>query len=122
MNEGKKDPSLEDLDAKLSALKSQRDEEARKQKAKAEASKKSGLGAAWKISSELVAAVIVGSAIGYGLDYVFGTSPLMLIIFILFGCAAGILNVFRAAGVFSYGPGHQPGSQGSKPGSKNPEK
>lgn len=121
MNEGNKKPSLEDLNAKLSALKTQRDDEARKRKAKDEASRKGGLGAAWKMSSELVAAVIVGSAIGYGLDYALGTSPLMLIVFILLGCAAGILNVFRAAGVFSYGPGHQPGTQGSKPDRKDSE-
>ena len=101
MNEGENKPSLEDLDAKLSTLKTQRDEEAAKRKAKEEASKKSGLGTAYKIGSELVAAMIVGVAIGYGLDHLFGTSPAMLIVFILFGFAAGILNVFRAAGVIS---------------------
>ena len=102
-------PSLEDLDAKLSALKSQKDQDAAKRKAKAESSRKSGLGTAYKIGSELVAAMIVGVAIGYGLDHLFGTSPAMLIVFILFGFAAGILNVFRAAGVVRPRPGRKSG-------------
>ncbi len=120
MTEGKNDPSLEDLGAKLGALRAEKDLEAQKRKAKDEAARKGGLGAAWKMSSELVGAVIVGSAIGYGLDYAFGTSPVMLIIFVLMGCAAGILNVFRAAGVFSYGPGHRPGTQKSDTDPKDP--
>lgn len=126
MTEGNDKPSLEDLDAKLSTLKTQRDQDAAKRKAKAEASKKSGLGTAYKIGSELVAAMIVGVAIGYGLDYLFGTSPAMLIVFILFGFAAGILNVFRAAGVVSPRTGLGSGAgeldNGSKPDREDPDR
>ena len=55
------------------------------------------LGSAFKLGTELVAAVIVGTIIGFILDSWFDTKPLLIIIFFLFGAAAGILNVFRAA-------------------------
>ena len=50
-----------------------------------------------KIGTELVAAVIVGSIIGFLLDGWFDTKPLLTIIFFFMGVAAGILNVFRSA-------------------------
>ncbi len=55
------------------------------------------LGKALKISTELVAAVIVGSTIGFLLDNWFDTKPLLLICFFFMGVAAGISNVFRSA-------------------------
>jgi len=54
-------------------------------------------GKALKISTELVAAVFVGSTIGFLLDGWFGTKPLLTICFFIMGVAAGILNVFRSA-------------------------
>ena len=55
------------------------------------------LGNAFKLGTELVAAVAVGTIIGFILDNWFGTKPILIIIFFLFGAAAGILNVFRTA-------------------------
>jgi ATP synthase protein I len=55
------------------------------------------LGKALKISTELVAAVVVGSIIGFLLDDWFDTKPLLIICFFFMGVAAGILNVFRSA-------------------------
>ena len=55
------------------------------------------LGKALKISTELVAAVVVGSIIGFLLDGWFDTRPLLIICFFTMGVAAGILNVFRSA-------------------------
>ena len=55
------------------------------------------LGKALKISTELVAAVVVGSTIGFLLDSWFGTKPLLTIFLFFIGVAAGILNVFRSA-------------------------
>ena len=55
------------------------------------------LGKALKISTELVAAVVVGSIIGFLLDDWFDTKPLLTICFFVIGVAAGILNVFRSA-------------------------
>ena len=55
------------------------------------------VGKALKISTELVASVVVGSIIGFLLDNWFGTKPLLTICFFTIGVAAGILNVFRSA-------------------------
>ena len=55
------------------------------------------LGKALKISTELVAAVVVGSTIGFLLDSWFDTKPLLIICFFIMGVAAGILNVFKSA-------------------------
>ena len=57
----------------------------------------SSLGKALKISTELVAAVVVGSTIGFLLDSWFGTKPLLIICFFIMGVAAGILSVFKSA-------------------------
>jgi len=55
------------------------------------------LGKALKISTELVASVVVGSAIGFLLDNWFDTKPLLTICLFIIVVAAGILNVFRSA-------------------------
>jgi len=55
------------------------------------------LGKALKISTELVASVVVGSTIGFLLDNWFDTKPLLIICFFFMGVAAGILNVFKSA-------------------------
>ena len=57
----------------------------------------SSFGKALKISTELVAAVVVGSIMGFLLDGWFDTKPLLTICFFILGVAAGILNVFRSA-------------------------
>ena len=62
-----------------------------------EGSNAGSLGKALKISTELVAAVVVGSTIGFLLDNWFDTKPLLTICFFIMGVAAGILNVFKSA-------------------------
>ena len=57
----------------------------------------SNIGHAFKISTELLAAVIVGTIIGFILDNWFDTKPLFILIFFFLGFAAGILNVVRTA-------------------------
>ena len=64
---------------------------------KSRGSNAASLGKALKISTELVAAVFVGSAIGFLLDNWFDTKPLLTICFFFMGVAAGILNVFKSA-------------------------
>lgn len=49
----------------------------------------------FRVGTELVSGVLVGAALGYFLDKVFATPPLLLIIFLFFGGAAGFLNVYR---------------------------
>ena len=55
------------------------------------------IGAAFKLSTELVSAVAVGTIIGFILDNTFDTKPWLIIIFFFIGVAAGIMNVIRSA-------------------------
>ena len=64
---------------------------------KNKSSNAASIGKALKISTELVAAVFVGSTIGFLLDNWFDTKPLLTICFFFIGVAAGILNVFKSA-------------------------
>ena len=64
---------------------------------KNEAANAASLGKALKISTELVAAVVVGTTIGFLLDNWFGTKPILTICFFFIGVAAGILNVIKSA-------------------------
>ena len=59
--------------------------------------KGSFMGSAFKLGTELVAAVAVGTIIGFILDNWFDTKPWLIIIFFFLGTAAGILNVIRTA-------------------------
>ena len=68
----------------------------------------SALARGFRLSTELVAGVLVGAFIGWALDKWLGISPWGMIVFLLLGFAAGVVNVMRAAGVSS-GPGQ--GSQ-----------
>ena len=60
-------------------------------------SSSSNIGVAFKLSTEMVAAVIVGTIIGFILDNWFGTKPWLILIFFFVGVIAGILNVIRSA-------------------------
>ena len=55
------------------------------------------MGSAFKLGTELVAAVAVGTIIGFILDNWFDTKPWLIIIFFFLGAAAGMLNVIRTA-------------------------
>ncbi len=55
------------------------------------------MGSAFKLGTELVAAVAVGTIIGFIFDSWFGTKPWLIIIFFFLGAAAGMLNVIKAA-------------------------
>ena len=59
--------------------------------------KGSFMGSAFKLGTELVAAVAVGTIIGFILDTLFDTKPWLIIIFFFLGAAAGMLNVIRTA-------------------------
>ena len=84
---------LEDLKTRLKIAKS------KLQKDETENTDKKGifLGNAFKLGTELIAAVIVGTIIGFILDNWFGTKPWFIITFFFIGVIAGILNVIRVA-------------------------
>jgi ATP synthase protein I len=64
----------------------------------------SAIARGFRLSIELVGGVAVGAFIGWALDRWLGISPWGMIVFLLLGFAAGVVNVMRAAGISS-GPG-----------------
>ena len=85
---------LKDLSGRISAEQSDR---AESQKPSASLQGATGYAKGYRLASEFVAGTLVGGLIGYGFDWVFGTLPLGLIVFLLLGFGAGILNMARAA-------------------------
>ena len=63
--------------------------------------KASAMAVGLRLSSELVAGVLAGAALGWGFDRLLSTSPWGLIVFLLLGFTAGVINVMRAAGVMA---------------------
>jgi ATP synthase protein I len=63
------------------------------------AARASAMARGFRLSSELVAGVVVGAAIGWAFDYFLSTSPFGLIVFFLLGFVAGLVNLVRSAGV-----------------------
>jgi len=62
------------------------------------AARASAMALGFRLSSELVAGVAVGAAIGWGFDHLLSTSPFGFIVFLLLGFVAGVVNVVRTAG------------------------
>jgi ATP synthase protein I len=62
------------------------------------AARASAMAIGFRLSSELIAGVVVGALLGWGFDRLLSTSPFGLIVFVLLGFAAGVLNVIRSAG------------------------
>ena len=55
------------------------------------------MGQALKLGTEMIAGVAVGGFIGWWMDKWFGTAPILLVVFLVLGAAAGIMNVIRSA-------------------------
>ena len=89
-----KDP-LDELGGKIDAAR-----EARKPKPVAKGGKFAAAGFGWRMTIDLVTGVCVGAAMGWGLDSLFGTKPAFLIVFILFGFAAGVRVMLKSAEEF----------------------
>lgn len=84
---------LSELGGKLGKIKAQRDHE-RGGETEAGGGGR-GMAYGMRMATELVAAVIVGGLIGWGLDRFLGTTPWLFLVFFILGFAAGVLNVLR---------------------------
>ncbi len=95
---GQSDPStsstdLEKLEAKLAAARARHAPED-DTKGKSDGTL---LGMAWRLSTELLASVLVGFMLGYGADVLFGSEPWGMLVGLGLGIAAGFMSVFRTA-------------------------
>jgi ATP synthase protein I len=86
---------LRDLDARLDRHQGER---LRKDQRRTDSS---GFGAALRLSTEFVSAVLVGAGIGWAIDRFFGVGPWAMIFFLLLGFCAGVVTVLRSAGRLS---------------------
>lgn len=93
MSDGAKQdpPSLDEFARRLDAARGASGAPAGSNRAKGLA-----LGRAFRVGSELLAGLLVGALLGLGADTLFGTKPLLLLVGIFLGFAAGVLNVGRA--------------------------
>lgn len=94
-----RDDSLERRRRDLGAALASRRPETQAEAEDAKSRGATGYGQAMKLSSEFIAGIVVGAGLGWIIDRVAGTSPWGLIIFLLLGFGAGVLNVLRSAGV-----------------------
>ncbi len=95
------DPEDRLLEERRASLERKLAERRDERKALSGASSKSGLsgfGNALRLSSEFIAAILVGAMIGYLIDTFAGTRPWAMIVFLLLGFVAGVLNVLRSSG------------------------
>jgi ATP synthase protein I len=65
------------------------------------------IGVAFRIGTELLAAMVVGVGGGLLFDYWLGTAPWGLIVWFFLGAAAGVLNVYRAISGLGYATGYR---------------
>ena len=102
-NEAALSARLTHLDQRLSDV--QKDREFEKVQAGTEGqaahARASAMAVGLRLSSELVAGVLVGALLGWGFDRLLSTSPWGLIVFLLLGFTAGVLNVMRSAGAMT---------------------
>jgi ATP synthase protein I len=95
------DTKLGDISSRLKDLGSRIEAEKSEQRAAEKPSTKyqgaSDYSKGYRLASEFVAGVLVGGLVGFGLDKLFHTLPLFLIVFLLLGFGAGILNMSRSA-------------------------
>ncbi|MFT0858518.1 AtpZ/AtpI family protein [Ancylobacter sp. G4_0304] len=99
------DLSDSELSGRLRGLEHALDKVRAERKAETAASSKvdrtsasAGMTLAFRLGSEFVAGVLVGAGLGWGIDRLFGTAPWGMIVFLLLGFVASVLNMMRAAG------------------------
>lgn len=92
---GKTTPLTSDLAARIA--RAERERQVAEKAKEAPARDMSGWNRGMRLGSEFIAAILVGSGIGYLLDLWLKTSPWLLLVMLMVGFAAGVLNVVRAA-------------------------
>ncbi|MGL5164540.1 MAG: AtpZ/AtpI family protein [Afipia sp.] len=90
---------LDRLSHRLSDVRKDRQNQTDQSGSGAASANASAMARGFRLSSELIAGVLVGAVIGWGIDRLLSTSPWGLIVFFLLGFTAGVINVMRAAGV-----------------------
>lgn len=90
---------LNRLNHRLSEVRKDRKIQTDQSGSEAASSNASAMARGFRLSSELIAGVLVGAVIGWGIDRLLSTSPWGLIVFFLLGFVAGVINVMRTAGV-----------------------
>ncbi|WP_421724556.1 AtpZ/AtpI family protein [Bauldia sp.] len=91
---------LKDLDRRIGTVRPEEEKVA-----DPDAPPRTGYALALRMGADLVAGVLVGAVLGWGVDWLLGTSPWGLIVFFLVGFAAGLLSVMRSAGMIAKRPG-----------------
>ena len=86
-------PSLEDLEIRLRAARAREAEETGR--GREGPAGQSGMGLGIRIGIELVTGVAIGVGIGWALDAWLKTAPWLMVLFLLLGGAAGLMNVLR---------------------------
>ena len=82
-----------DLSKRIAEFEIRQQEKRRYRKAKLPTG---GMALAGRVTTELVAGVVVGTFIGWALDKWLGTTPTLMVVFFFIGSAAGMMNVWRA--------------------------
>jgi ATP synthase protein I len=95
MSEHEEHSGLDDLDTRIRAAREREVVETKAEPGRRQSS--SGIAMGMRISVEFVAGVAVGVGIGWGLDHLLGTKPLLMVLFLLLGGGAGVMNAYRAA-------------------------
>ena len=96
-----RDDALKKLDDKIAAAKKAQEPAPRMDEHYSKAQH------AWRMVIELVAGLAIGFGIGYGLDVLFDTTPVFMVLFLLFGFAAGVKTMVATARELQYREEHE---------------
>ncbi len=94
MAEHEEPPSFDDLDARIRAAREREEQQPGRGPGRRPPQ---GLALGMRLSVEFIAGVAVGAGLGYTLDRFLGTSPWLMVLFLLLGGVAGVFNAYRAA-------------------------
>jgi ATP synthase protein I len=103
MSDPRPPSDLAGLDARIKEAEARRQRDERRADERAK-----GLSLAFRISTELVAGVAVGVAIGWALDKWLGTRPWLMVLFVVLGFVAGIFGMYRTVSGIGHGVGFRP--------------